>query len=288
MEPSKNLRKILEENDIIAAPGAYDALTAKIVEDAGFKAVYMTGYGTSAAHFGLPDMGFLTMTEMVENAARMSDAVSVPLIADADTGYGNPLNVVRTVQAYEKAGVSAIHIEDQVWPKRCGHMSGKKVIDASDMVEKLKAAVDARKNGDFIIIARTDAIAVHGFDHAIDRAHRYAEAGADVIFVEAPRTEEDMAKIPKLVPEKPHLINLAPLTPNLGIDALRDMGFSIVLYPGVCLAAAIAACMEEVRRIAETGKQRDFTELVGSFAELNTWLKAGEFAVLEEKYKSGQ
>ncbi len=287
MEQSKNLRKLLEVSDIVSAPGAYDALTAKIIADAGFSAVYMTGYGTSAAHFGLPDMGFLTMTEMVENASRMADAVSVPLIADADTGYGNPLNVIRTVREYEKAGVSAIHIEDQVWPKRCGHMSGKKVIEAADMVEKLKAAVDTRKHEDFLIIARTDSIATHGFDHAIERAHMYAEAGADVIFIEAPRTKEDMEKIPRLVPEKPHLINLAPLTPNLGIDELKNMGFSIVLYPGVCLAAAIAACMEEVRRIAETGRQRDFQDLVTSFAELNNWLKAQEYAGLEQKYKSG-
>jgi 2,3-dimethylmalate lyase len=287
MEQSKNLRKILQENDIVAAPGAYDALTAKIIADAGFLAVYMTGYGTSAAHFGLPDLGFLTMTEMVENASRMAAAVSIALIADADTGYGNPLNVVRTVREYEKAGVSAIHIEDQVWPKRCGHMTGKKVIEATDMVEKLKAAVDARINEDFLIIARTDAIATHGFDHAIERAHRYAEAGADVIFIEAPRTKEDMEKIPRLVPEKPHLINLAPLTPNLGIDELKEMGFSIVLYPGVCLAAAISACMEEVRRIAETGKQRDFKDLITSFAELNNWLKAREYAGLEEKYRQG-
>jgi 2,3-dimethylmalate lyase len=285
MEASKNLRKILKEKDIVAAPGAYDALTAKIIEDAGFSAVYMTGYGTSVAHFGLPDLGFLTLTEMAENASRMADAVSVALIADADTGYGNPMNVVRTVRAYEKAGVSAIHIEDQLWPKRCGHMSGKKVIDATDMAAKLKAAVDSRKNEDFLIIARTDAIATHGFDHAIERAHMYAEAGADVIFIEAPRTKEDMEKIPRRVPERPHLINLAPLTPNLGINELKEMGFSIVLYPGVCLAAAISACMEEVRRIAETGKQRDFQDLVTSFAELNNWLKAREYAGMEEKYK---
>jgi 2,3-dimethylmalate lyase len=285
MEQSKNLRKILLKNVIVPAPGAYDALTAKIIEDAGFLAVYMTGYGTSAAHFGLPDLGFLTLTEMVQNASRLADAVSVALIADADTGYGNPLNVVRTVREYEKAGVSAIHIEDQVWPKRCGHMSGKKVIEASDMVGKLKAATDARRDEDFLIIARTDAIATHGFDHAIERAHQYAEAGADVIFIEAPRTKEDMANIPKLVPEKPHLINMAPLTPNLGIDELREMGFSLVLYPGVCLAAAIRACMEEVSRIAQNGKQRDFSELIGSFSELNHWLKAGEYAGLEDRYK---
>ncbi|MFO7963336.1 MAG: isocitrate lyase/PEP mutase family protein [Desulfobacterales bacterium] len=286
MTPAKNLRSILKVNDIVAAPGAYDALTAKIIEDAGFKAVYMTGYGTSAAHFGLPDLGFLTMTEMVENAARIADAIGVPLIADADTGYGNPMNVVRTVQAYEKAGASAIHIEDQVWPKRCGHMSGKKVVAASDMVEKLKAAVDARNDPDFLIIARTDSIATHGFDHAVERAHLYAEAGADVMFVEAPRTKEDMANIPKLVPEKPHLVNMAPLTPNLGIDELKAMGFSIVLYPGVCLTAAITACMEEVGRIARTGKQRDFQDVVNAFTELNTWLKTPDFIEMEQKYNT--
>ena len=170
---------MIERGEFVQAPGVYDALGARIVESYTFNAVYMTGYGTSASHFAYPDVGLLTMTEMVENATRIAAAVKIPLIADADTGYGNPINVVRTVKEYEKAGVAAIHIEDQVWPKKCGHMEGKRVIDAAEMVGKIKAAVDARQDEKFLIIARTDVLAIEGFDQAVERGHRFAEAGAD-------------------------------------------------------------------------------------------------------------
>ncbi len=182
------IKELMARGELVQAPGVYDALSAKIVEARGFNAVYMTGYGTSAGQLGLPDLGFITMTEMVLNAGRIADAVEIPLIADADTGYGNPINVIRTVREYEKAGVAAIHIEDQTWPKRCGHMAGKSVIEVKEMVGKIKAAVDARRNEDFLIIARTDAIATDGFDQAIERGHLFAEAGADVLFIEAPGT----------------------------------------------------------------------------------------------------
>lgn len=286
MNDAKNLKKIMEKTTFIAAPGAYDALTAKIVESQGFPAVYMTGYGTSVSGFGLPDLGFLTMTEMVQNAGRMADAVEIPLIADADTGYGNPMNVVRTVREFEKAGVSAIHLEDQQWPKRCGHMNGKSVVETTDMTAKIKAAVDARLDDDFLIIARTDTLAVNGLEDAVERANIYSEAGADILFVEAPKSREEMEKIPEMLPDKPLLINMAPLTPNMSIQELRDMGYSLALYPGVCLAAAIAACNEEVKRLKDTGKQRDFSEWKQSFGELNAWLKVPYYLEMEQRYRS--
>jgi 2-methylisocitrate lyase-like PEP mutase family enzyme len=285
MENRASLKAMITGKDLVMAPGAYDALTAKIVETAGFKAVYMTGYGTSAGRFGLPDLGLLTMTEMVENAARIAEAVRIPLIADADTGYGNPINVVRTVKAYERAGAAAIHLEDQVWPKRCGHMRGKRVIEARDMVEKIRAAVDARENPEFLVIARTDAIATHGFDAAIERGAMYAEAGADILFIEAPVNREQMAAIPRRLPSTPHLVNMAPLTPNLSARELHEMGYRLAIYPGICLAATISACRTELTRLMDTGIQRNLEEWIQSFVDLNNFLGADHFARLEEKYR---
>jgi 2-methylisocitrate lyase-like PEP mutase family enzyme len=284
MEESKMLNDMIKNGEFIMAPGAYDALTARIIESEGFNAVYMTGFGTSAFQFGLPDRGLLTMTEMVQNANRIVNAINVPLIADADTGYGTVINVDRTVKEYEKAGVAAIHIEDQVWPKRCGHMLGKEVIDEEEMISKLKAAVGARRNPEFLIIARTDAIATHGFDHAIERAHLFADAGADIIFVEAPKTKNQLKKIPKLFNKKPLLVNMGPRTPNLPAEDLKAMGYSIAIYPGICLAAAILACREDVRLLKETGRQREFKEVLQSFAELNEFLGVPYYNELEKKF----
>ncbi|MBN1635309.1 MAG: isocitrate lyase/PEP mutase family protein [Deltaproteobacteria bacterium] len=281
----KTLRRLIEEGELVQAPGVYDALTAKIVEAEGFNAVYMTGYGVCASSFAFPDYGLLTMTEMVENASRIADAVEIPLIGDADTGYGNPINVVRTIREYEKAGVAAIQIEDQVWPKRCGHMSGKKVIDLSEMEGKIKAAADTRRNDDFLIITRTDAIATDGFEHAIERGLRFAEAGADIIFIEAPVNKEQVSMIPKLIPDKPLLLNLAPLTPNFSADEIREMGYAIAIYPGVCLAGAVSGCIDEVKRLKASGKQRDFSEWVQTFTEFNTLLGVTYYQALEQKYK---
>ena len=191
----------------ILAPGAYDALTARLIEQAGFPAVYMTGFGTSASLLGRPDVGLLTMSQMVDNARRIVQAVDVPVIADADTGYGNPLNVIRTVQEYELAGVSAIHMEDQVTPKKCGHMENKQVIAATEMIEKIQAAVEARRSDDFLIIARTDARAVEGLDSAVRRARAYREAGADILFIEAPQNEEEVALVARAFPGVPLLFN---------------------------------------------------------------------------------
>ncbi len=276
---------MLEKKELVQAPGVYDALAAKIVQAQGFNAVYMTGYGTSASMFGYPDLGLVTMTEMVYNASRIADSVDIPLIADADTGYGNPINMVRTMREYEKAGVAAIQLEDQTWPKRCGHMAGKSVIDAREFVGKIKAAVDARKDQNFLIITRTDSLATNGFEHAIERAHMFAEAGADILFVEAPVDKEQVEKIPKALTEKPLLLNLAPRTPNFSADEIKGMGYAVVIYPGVCLAAAITGCMEELKRIKDTGKQRDFTDMISSFVELNNFLGVPYYQELEQKYK---
>ncbi len=285
MKKSNSLNTMLNNKEFIIAPGAFDALTAKIIEEQ-FDAVYMTGFGTSASLFGLPDRGLLTMTEMVQNASRIVNAIDIPLIADADTGYGNPINVVRTVKEYEKVGVAAIHIEDQKWPKKCGHMAGKSVIDADEMVEKIRAAVDARKNSEFLIIARTDALAIHGFDEAIERGRMYDKAGADILFIEAPRTKKQMEKIPKLLNHKPLLINMAPRTPNLSVEELKQLGYSIAIYPGICLSATILSCMEEIKLLKDTGKQRDFKNVIQNFVELNNFLGLQSYSELEKKYKS--
>jgi len=283
---NKTLKELIEAGELVVAPGVFNPLTAMITQAQGFEAVYMTGFGTSAMNHGYPDLGLLTMTEMVQNAERIAASVSIPLIADADTGYGNPINVVRTIQEYEKAGASAIHMEDQVWPKRCGHMTGKGIIDADEMAAKIRAAVEARSDPDFLIIARTDAIATHGFEHAVERGHLYAEAGADVLFIEAPTSVEEMEQIPKRLPERPHLVNMAPRTPNLPVADLKDMGFSIALFPGICLAASIAACIEELQRFKENGKQRDFSDWIQSFSELNDFLKVPYYLELDSKYRS--
>lgn len=279
------INQMLEDGEFIQAPGAYNALTAKIIEDQGFNSVYMTGYGTSAANFALPDIGLLTMTEMVQNAKRISDAVDVPVIADADTGYGNPINITRTVKEYENVGIDAIHIEDQTWPKRCGHMMGKTVISTEEMIEKIKAAVDSRVNSDFLIIARTDALATHGFNEAINRGIEYYKAGADIIFIEAPRTINQIKKIPKLLNDVPLLINLSPKTPRVSTEDLKEFGYSIAIYPGVCLAASILACIEDLELLKSEGKQRDFSDIIQSFSQLNDFLGLKEYLTLENKYK---
>ena len=280
----KKLKEMIASGEFVQAPGVYDALGARIVENYKFNAAYMTGYGTSASLFAYPDVGLLTMTEMVENARRIASAVQIPLIADADTGYGNPINVDRTVKEYEKAGVAAIHIEDQVWPKKCGHMEGKKVIAANEMVGKIKAAVDARQDENFLIIARTDVLAIGGFDLAIERGHMFAEAGADILFIEAPVDRDQVGRIPKVLTSKPLLLNLAPKTPNFSIQEMIDMGYAIALYPGVCLAGTLAGCIAEIEKLRDTGKQTDFKDMVKTFMEINKFLGASYYSDLEKRY----
>ena len=269
----RRLRELLAGPEPVVAPGAYDALSARLVAQAGFDAVYMTGFGTSASLLGQPDIGLLSFAEMADQARRLAEAVDVPLIADADDGYGNPINVVRTVRAYEAAGVAGLHLEDQLSPKRCGHLAGKQLIATSEMVEKVRAAVEARRSADLVIIARTDARAVEGLDAALERARRYRDAGADVLFVEAPESEAEIAAVAEAFPETPLLFNAVEggRTPLLELARLRELGFRLVICPLTALLAATAAVQQSLARLRQNGTPHDdgalsfdgFTDLVG-------------------------
>ncbi len=254
MRTTTKFRQLLKEPGIIQAPGAYDCLTAKLIEKAGFPAVYMTGAGTSVAQLGYPDLGLASMTEMVANAASLAGILSVPLIADADTGYGGVLNVRRTVRQYERAGVAAIHIEDQESPKRCGHLDDKKVISTEDMVQKIRAAVDARTDDDFTIIVRTDSIAVTGWDDAMRRCDEYMKAGADVLFVEALRTPEEVEQVAKNL-DIPLLFNFVESgkSPLLSASELEGFGFKIVIYPASALLSVAHVVGQVMAELKEKG-----------------------------------
>jgi carboxyvinyl-carboxyphosphonate phosphorylmutase len=280
------LRELLASGETIVAPGAFDPLTARLVEEAGFPAVYMTGFGTSAAYLGRPDVGLLTMTEMAGNAGRIAACVDIPLIADADTGYGNPLNVIRTVGAYEAAGVAGIHIEDQVAPKKCGHMEGKQVIAAGEMVQKVRAAVEARSDPDFVIIARTDARAVEGLDRAIERAGLYREAGADVMFVEAVVSEAEATAVAAAFPGVPLLFNWAEggKTPPLGLARLRELGYRIVIFPIGTLLAATAAMRGILQEIATAGTPAAVLSQLPSFGEFTDFIGLPQIREVEQRY----
>jgi 2-methylisocitrate lyase-like PEP mutase family enzyme len=236
------LRQLIERRQGLVVPGAYDALSARLVAQAGFPAVYMTGFGVSASRLGLPDLGFAGLAEMVDQARNLAAAVSIPLIADADTGYGSALQVRRTVQQYEAAGVAALHIEDQVAPKRCGHLAGKQVVPVEEFSARIRAAVAARTDPDFLVIARTDAIAVSGFDDAVDRAGAATRAGADVLFVEAPTSEAEIEALPRRL-DRPLLFNYAPSgrSPLPPFARLRALGYGVVILPVDLLFAATRA-----------------------------------------------
>ena len=273
----------------VLAPGVYDALGARLVEEAGFDAVYMTGFGTAASRLGRPDVGLLTMSEMVANARDVARAVSrLPVIADADTGYGNAINVVRTVQEYEQAGVAAIHIEDQVAPKRCGHMDHKQVIPVDEMVAKIRAAAAARHSPDFVVIARTDAGAVEGLPAAIDRAKRYRDAGADVLFVEAAASEAEIERIATELAGVPLLFNWAEggKTPPLPYARIRELGFAIVIFPISTLLVATAAMRDALARIKAAGTPAPLLDEVPSFASFLEFIGADEIAELERRFTS--
>lgn len=246
------LRNLLREPGMVIAPGAFDGLTAKLVQQAGFPAVYMTGAGTSVAH-GYPDFGLLTMTEMVANAGRMVRSAGIPLIADADTGYGNELNAFRTVQEYEGAGVAGIHIEDQVSPKRCGHLDDKEIVPREDWLAKIRAAAAARRDPDFLLIARTDARAVAGLEEAIARANAALEAGADMAFVEAPQTMDEIAAVPRMV-RGPCLLNVVwgGKTPDIDLRNAQKMGYRLAIVPGLLLKAVIGACDNALAALKST------------------------------------
>ena len=280
------LRALLESGQTIVAPGAFDPLAARLVEEAGFPAVYMTGFGTSAALIGRPDVGLLTMTEMAGNAGRIAACVDIPVIADADTGYGNPLNVIRTVGAYEAAGVAGIHIEDQVAPKKCGHMEGKQVIGAQEMAEKVRAAVEARAQPEFVIIARTDARAVEGLEAAIERGRLYRAAGADVLFIEAVVSEAEAEEVARAFPGVPLLFNWAEggKTPPVSLQRLSEMGYRIVIFPISTLLAATAAMRRILREIAEAGTPAAVMGELPSFGEFLDFIGLPEVRDVEQRY----
>ena len=281
-----SLRERLAAGEMVLAPGCYDALGARLIEQAGFDAVYMTGFGSSAARLGRPDVGLMTLSEMVDNAHRIAQAVDVPLIADADTGFGNPINVVRTVEEYEAAGAAAIHLEDQVMPKRCGHMEGKQVIPAAEMESKVRAAVASRTSPEFLIIARTDARAVEGLPAALERARRYRDAGADVLFVEAPQSEGEIAEVAQAFPDVPLLFNYAEggKTPPVTHDFLRDAGFRLVIFPLSNLLAATAAMRSVLARIRSAGTPIDVLPSLVPFDEFLDLIGLPELHELDRQF----
>ena len=267
------LRRLLNDRKLLMAPGAYDVLSARIIEMAGFDAVYMTGYGTSASVLGQPDVGLLTASEMAERARNIVAAVNVPVIVDGDTGFGNPLNVTRTVQLYEQAGAAAIQLEDQVFPKRCGHMLGRRVIPMSEMIQKIKAACDARRDQDFVVIARTDARTNHGIEEALKRGEAYAEAGADVLFIESPESVSELEQINKAFPNTPTLANMIEggRTPFLSAQQLEALGFAVALYPTGPLyvaAKAVKGYVEELKAVGTT--ERKVPDMIPSRRSTNS------------------
>src|SRR5215472_2187551 len=252
MTEAGRFRQLLRRDGMIVAPGAYDCITAKLIAQAGFEAVYMTGAGT-AASLGYPDFGLVTMSEMVANARRIAAAVEVPVIADADTGYGNELNVFRTVQEYQRCGAAAIHIEDQVFPKKCGHLEGKEIIPREDYVAKIRAACAARQDRDFTIIARTDARAIAGFEEAIARANSALAAGADMAFVEAAETEQEVAAVPRLV-KGPCLLNVVRggKTPDVDLREAEKMGYKLAIVPGLLIKSVVGVCQKMLSELQTT------------------------------------
>jgi 2-methylisocitrate lyase-like PEP mutase family enzyme len=254
MTPAATLRALLRDGPIVVAPGAYDALTARLIAQAGFSAAYMTGAGT-AAGLGYPDFGLLTMTEMAENAGRIASSSGLPVIADADTGFGNELNMFRTMQEYERRGVAGLHIEDQVFPKKCGHLDGKELVPLADFLAKIRAAVAARRDPDFLIIARTDARAVVGMEEAVHRCNAALAAGADMAFLEAAQSVEELAAIPRLV-RGPCLLNMVwgGKTPLVEIPQAEAMGYRMVILPGLLFKNVIGVCDQALREVRETGR----------------------------------
>ena len=285
--PTTRLRQLLREPGIIPAPGAYDALGARLVEQAGFPAVYLTGAGLSYTQLARPDVGLLTATEMIVHAGRVAQAVGVPVIADMDTGYGNFLNVMRTVRDYERAGVAGFHMEDQSLPKRCGHLAGKELVPVEEMVSKLKAALDARTDPDLVIIARTDARAVEGFESALERARRYAEAGADVIFFEAPIDDDELRRAAAEIPI-PTLANMVEggRTPLHSAAELEALGFKIVIWPNAVTRFVACQLAEFLGGLRQHGSTDPFRDRMYDFAQLNGLLGLAEFRALEEQYRA--
>ncbi|WP_431050002.1 isocitrate lyase/PEP mutase family protein [Roseateles sp. L2-2] len=281
----KTLRALVNERRGVLVPGAFNALSAKVIEDLGFEAIYVTGAGVTNMWFGLPDQGFMGLSEIADHTARIRDAVNLPLIVDADTGFGNALNVRHTVRVLERAGADCIQLEDQVAPKRCGHFTGKEVISTEEAVSKIKAAVDARRDPDFLIMARTDACATQGFEAAIERAQRFAEAGADILFVEAVTKAEEIRALPQRL-ATPQLMNMVigGKTPITDAGELQQMGYGVVLYANAALQGAVAG-MQKALGVLKTQRRIDEDpNLVIPFAERQRLVNKPEWDALEKKY----
>ena len=285
MSTRQQLKQLVEARNGLLVPGAFNALSAKVVADLGFQAIYVTGAGVTNMWFGMPDQGFMGLHEIAEHTARIRDAVQVPLIVDADTGFGNALNVIHTVRTLERAGADCIQLEDQVAPKRCGHFSGKEVISTEEAVSKIKAAVDARRDPDFLIMARTDAAATHGFEAAVERAQKFAEAGADILFVEAVTQAEEVRALPQRL-AKPQLMNMVigGKTPIFNAEQLGELGFGIVLYANAALQGAVMGMQKALTTLRDAKEVQESSGLVTPFAERQRLVSKHEWDALEKRY----
>lgn len=286
MSTRKTLKALAEARRGVLVPGAFNALSAKVIEDLGFEALYVTGAGVTNMWFGMPDQGFMGLAEIADHTARIRDTVELPLIVDADTGFGNALNVYHTVRTLERAGADCIQLEDQVAPKRCGHFSGKEVISTEEAVSKIKAAVDARRDADLMIMARTDAAATHGFEAAVERAQRFAEAGADILFVEAVTQAEEIRALPQRL-AKPQLMNMVigGKTPIFSAEELAGLGYGIVLYANTALQGAVAGMQKALTVLRETRRIDEDSALVAPFAERQRLVRKSEWDALEQRYR---
>ena len=282
------LRQLVNRKNGLVVPGAYDGISARLVERSGFPAVYMSGYGASASRLGLPDLGYAGLAEMADHARNLASAVTIPLIADADTGYGNALSVRRTVQAYEAAGVAALHIEDQVAPKRCGHLSGHQIIPRGEFAGKIRAAAEARTDPDMLIIARTDAISAMDFDEALRRGEAAAKAGADMLFIEAPRDEAQVQRVAGAF-DTPLLYNYAPggRSPLLPFSRLRELGYAIILLPIDALLVGVRAIADFLGQVKQRDDVLSMTDRYMPFGDFNTLIGAVDQMALADRYKDG-
>jgi 2-methylisocitrate lyase-like PEP mutase family enzyme len=284
--PTTRLKALLASKRAAILPGTSNALFARVIEDLGFEAVYVTGAGIANMSFGVPDIGLVTLTELADHVTAICDVVAVPLLADADTGFGNPVNMVRTVRVLERAGAAGMQIEDQVFPKKCGHFKGKGVVPLGEMVQKVKAAVDNRHDSDFQIVARTDARAVRGFEEGLERAHAFIEAGADATFVEAPVSIEELTKIAQVLPV-PQFANIVfgGMTPPVSQDRLAKMGFGAVLYANAALQAALKSVREVLGSLKNNGSLDEVRDRLASFDERQQAVAKDHYDALEARYR---
>jgi 2-methylisocitrate lyase-like PEP mutase family enzyme len=285
MTTRKTFRQLLRRNQLLVAPGCFDGLSARLVQEAGFEAAYLSG-GAVARSMGIPDIGLVTMSEVIERAAQVTSVINIPVIADADTGYGNAVNLVRTVREYERAGVAAIHIEDQITPKRGGHLDGKEVIPLAEMEQKLRAALATRTDPDFCIIARTDARGVNGFEDAIERGRAFGKLGVDAVFIEAPQSEAELAEIPRALPDVPLLVNVfkGGKTPMLPVERLEQMGYRIAIYPSETQRAGIFAMRHALSLLKREGTTEAMDAQLTTFKERDQVVALDEWQSIERRF----